>query len=61
MISTIQTGGKEREGMEYVQIKEFACIGGVIGGGFQNTKELHVMKYKEGMTTDNKEYLEAAV
>ena len=54
MISTIQTGGKEREGMEYVQIKEFACIGAVIGGGFQNTKELHVMKYKEGMTTDNK-------
>jgi hypothetical protein len=31
---------------------ELNLIGAGIGGGFVNTKELHVMKYKEAMTTN---------
>ena len=40
--------------MEYVRNKEFACVGAENGGGFQNTKELHVMKFKESMATNDK-------
>ena len=28
---------------------KFACVGAGLGGGFNNTKELHVMKYDEAM------------
>ena len=41
--------------MEYVWIKEFACVGDGIGGLFQITKVLYVIKYKEAMATDDKE------
>ena len=41
--------------MEYVWIKEFACVGNGIGGLFQNTKGVYVIKYKEEMATDDKE------
>ena len=34
---------------------EHACVGAGIGGGFENTNELRVMKYKEAMATDEKE------
>jgi len=33
----------------------------LIGGGFQNTKELHVMKYKEAMSTPDRIEWEGAV
>ena len=46
-ISTLQTGDKEMEAMEYVRSKEFFCVGAGIWGVFQNTKELHVIKYRE--------------
>ena len=47
--------------MEYVRSKELECIGAVIIGGFQNTKELHVIKYKEKMDTNDKYDQESAV
>ena len=46
-IYTLQTDGKEREAIEYMQSKEFAYIGAGIGGGFKNTRDKHMMKYKE--------------
>ena len=43
-ISSLKTGGKEIKVMDYVRRKEFTYVGAGIGGGFQNTKELHVTK-----------------
>ena len=40
---------------------ELAAVGDGIGGGFQNTKELHVMKYKEAMKQPDRENLADAV
>ena len=34
--------------------KEFLCVGYGIGGLFQNTKGLYLIKYKEAMATDDK-------
>ena len=31
------------------EIGELACVGAGLGGGFDNTNELHVMKYHEAM------------
>jgi hypothetical protein len=43
-------------GMEYAMLDaECAFIGAALGGGFDNTTELHVMKYREAMESDNKE------
>ena len=40
--------------------KEIAAVGAGVGGGFNNTQELHVMKYKEAMNSDKKkEWLDA--
>ena len=47
--------------MEYVKSCEFSCVGSGIGGGFHNTKELHVIKYKAAMETQDQESWEAAV
>ena len=33
--------------MHHMQTSEFTNIGAVVGGGFENTKELKVMNYKE--------------
>jgi hypothetical protein len=33
---------------------ELICIGAALGGGFQNTQELHVKKYKEAMKDQTK-------
>jgi hypothetical protein len=44
-----------------IKHKEFACVGAGIGGGFQNTNELHVMKYKQAMATKDKDEWDAAV
>ena len=60
-ISALQTEVKERNAMEYVRRKEFAYVGAGIGGVFQNTKDIHVIKYKEAMEKNNKEYWEAEV
>lgn len=40
---------------------EFACVGAGIGGGFVDTNELHVMKYKEAMATKDKDQWTKAV
>ena len=37
-IYVLKTDGKERGAMEYVRCKDFACVGAIIGGVFQNTK-----------------------
>ena len=39
-----KTDGREREVIKYVCIKEFASFGAGVEGGFQNIKELHVIK-----------------
>jgi hypothetical protein len=41
--------------------EEFACVGAGLGGGFQSTKELHVMKYKQAMKTKDKDMWTEAV
>ena len=35
---------------------EFGCVGARLGGGFQDTHELHVMKYDEAMNLPNREH-----
>ena len=43
------------------KIGELACVGAGLGGGFDNTNELRVMKYHEAMATADKEkWTEAA-
>ena len=41
--------------------EEITCVGAGIGGGFANTKELHVMKYKQAMATEDVKQWERAV
>jgi hypothetical protein len=48
-----------REG-EFVP-DEVNCIGAGIGGGFVNTKELHVMKFKQAMESKDAKQWERAV
>jgi hypothetical protein len=43
------------------ELGEFGLIGAGIGGGFENTSELHVMKYNEAMTKDDKVNWDKAV
>jgi hypothetical protein len=40
---------------------EFAFVGAGLGGGFMNTSELHVMKYKEAMASSNHDKWQKAV
>ena len=40
---------------EFKRKDELAAVGAGIGGGFINTKELHVMKYKEAMSKPDRE------
>jgi hypothetical protein len=35
--------------MHHMQTSEFANVGAGVGGGFENTKELKVMNYKEAI------------
>jgi len=42
------------EEVDKVHLQEYACVGAGIGGRFQNTKELHVMKCKEAMSTPDR-------
>jgi hypothetical protein len=41
--------------------EEIACVGAGLGRGFQSTKELHVMKYKQAMNTKDKDMWTEAV
>jgi hypothetical protein len=41
--------------------EELICIGDALGGGFENTQELHVKKYKEAMKGPDKQKWENAV
>ena len=43
------------------QVEELACIGAGIGGGFNNTAELHVMKYNQAMQTPDRDKWKKAV
>ena len=55
-LSCAETDEREMEEVNNkIQFQEYACVGAGIGGGFQNTKELHVMKFKEAMSSPNKE------
>jgi hypothetical protein len=40
---------------------EVACVGAGVGGGFENTNELHVMKYNEAMKTEDKKEWKQAI
>jgi hypothetical protein len=40
---------------------EVGCVGAQIGGGFDNTNELKVMKFDEAMRIDNKPQWEQAI
>jgi hypothetical protein len=41
--------------------EELICVGAALGGGFPNTQELHVKKYKEATKGPGKEEWEEAV
>jgi hypothetical protein len=41
--------------------EEISCVGAGLGGGFQSTKELHVIKYKQAMKTKDKDMWNEAV
>ena len=41
--------------------REVVCVGAGLGGGFENTKELHVMKYKKAMKSPDAKNWEVAV
>ena len=51
----------EMNELDAVHLQEYACVGAGIGGGFQNIKELRVMKIKEAMASEDKEKWEGAV
>ena len=40
---------------------EFGCVGAGLGGGFQDTHELHVMKYDKAMNSPDREHWNKAV
>ena len=44
-----------------IEDPEVACVGAALGGGFANTNELKVLKYKEAMAGPDKEKWEEAV
>jgi len=60
-LSCTETDDCEMEEVDKMHLQEYACVGAGIGGGFQNTKELHVMKFKEAMSTPEKKEWEGAV
>jgi hypothetical protein len=39
---------------------EVVCVGAGLGGGFENTKELHVMKYNKGYGNKGSQGMEAS-
>lgn len=60
-LSCAETDEREMEAVDKIHLQEYACVGAGIGGGFQNTKELHVMKYKEAMRSPDKKKWDQAV
>ena len=60
-LSCAETDNVELEELDAIHLQEYACVGAGIGGGFQNTKELHVMKFKEAMASEDKVEWEGAV
>ena len=45
----------ESKSVDNIKQLEYAMVGVGIGGGFQNTNELKVMKYREAMTMADEE------
>jgi len=60
-LSCAETDEHEMEAVDKIHLQEYAYVGAGIGGGFQNTKELHVMKYKKAMRSPDKEEWDKAV
>jgi len=56
-----ETDEYEMDEVDKVHLQEYAGVEAGIGGGFQNTKELHVMKYKEAMSTQYRVEWEGAI
>ena len=54
-LSCHETDGKELEAIEKVRVMEHCLVGAGIGGGFQNTAELKVMKFNEAMRSSDRE------
>lgn len=44
-----------------MDVDEIACVEAGIGGGFENTNELHVLKFKKAMATESKDKWKTAV
>jgi hypothetical protein len=50
------------QGRNYMKsCHEIACVGAGIGGGFENTTELHTMKYDEAMNSEEAEQWKKSV
>ena len=58
--SILATDGHEHRAVTEVRNAEIALVGAGLGGGFQNTKELRVMKYDEAMESNDRAYWENA-
>jgi hypothetical protein len=50
----------QQQAEEEFEPQEIACVGAGLGGGFENTTELHVMTYNEAMAGPDKLKWEAA-
>ena len=53
-LSGYNTADEEKDMIEEIRQYEFACVGAGIGGGFGNTEELKLLKYKEAMASNDK-------
>gem|GEM_PF-6951265 len=51
----------EKNYYSILEDEEIACVGAGVGGGFSNTSELKVMKYKEAMKTEERDRWAKAV
>ena len=60
--NTVQLTQAESNYLQYMkEFGEIACVGAGVGGGFDNTTELHVMKYNEAMKSRDKMHWKKAV
>jgi len=55
MCQSLDLDDSEGESVDNIKEQEYAMVGAGIGGGFQNTNELKVMKYREVMATADEE------
>jgi hypothetical protein len=55
------TAAEENDYAAMRELRKFRLIGAGIGGGFDNTSKLHVMKFDEAMSKDDKSNWDQAV